>query len=116
LAPIFALEGHLNIYEAYATGPFAIRVAGMASESQERALSLVDEEDLPELLRHQPPAAMLGGLEGETEIPLVRCARRFPNCQLYALAHDWQSDRTRPVLRPLDLTWSIPPSPVSSAH
>jgi hypothetical protein len=71
LSPIFPLEGGLEIYPAFVTGPFAWRVAPLVSHDDRQALGLVSANDLPILLRNSPPKGILVGLEGDLEKPLV---------------------------------------------
>ncbi len=74
LAPIFPLEGGLEIYSEFVTGPFAWRVAPLMPAGDRRALGLVSASDLPSLLSKSPPDGILVGLEGRSEKPLVEYA------------------------------------------
>jgi hypothetical protein len=67
MAPIIPLEGGLDIYEQFATGPFAFRVAPMVPESDRRALHLIDGHDLSQLLSQRPPMAVLFNVEEPSE-------------------------------------------------
>ncbi len=76
LAPIFALEGGLDIYEPLATGPFAWRTAALISPADRARLGLVSPLELNALLRVRPAAAVLVGVEREElEGPLIDYAR-----------------------------------------
>ncbi|MDB5319757.1 MAG: hypothetical protein JWN40_1388 [Phycisphaerales bacterium] len=75
LAPIFPLEGGADIYEALATGPFAMRAGARLNESNERLYKLMDEDDLPELFDRHPPAGVLTGLERGQDDPIAIIAR-----------------------------------------
>jgi hypothetical protein len=72
LAPIYPLEAGIEVYEQYATAPFAMRVAPMVPEDDETPLHLLDEEDLRALLRERPPAAVVAGFEGPGDAALLR--------------------------------------------
>lgn len=74
LNPIYALEGGNDIYETYATGPFAARVAPMMTPEDRDAVKLWDARRLDEELNRTPPAAVLGGIEGDTDAPLLAYA------------------------------------------
>jgi 4-amino-4-deoxy-L-arabinose transferase-like glycosyltransferase len=65
LAPIFCLEGGLEIYEEFATGPFAWRTAGFLNERNRKELKMYAEDDLPNLLKERPPRGVLVGFERE---------------------------------------------------
>ena len=88
LAPIFPLEGGLDIYETYATGPFSLRVAGMLPARQRRYLGLVDEQRLNDLARKRPPQAVLGGLEGASDRPLF-LRGDASGCTLVCVPRNW---------------------------
>jgi hypothetical protein len=72
LAPIYPLEGGMDVYEPFATGPFAMRVAAMVPEDDEGPLHLLDEQDLGVVLRQRPPAAAVAGFEGPDDAALIR--------------------------------------------
>ncbi len=75
LAPIYPLEGGVDIYEEFAAGPFVWRVAPLVPERTRREVGIVAEPDLPDLLRSKPPRAVLIGFEGGLEGALVNAAR-----------------------------------------
>lgn len=76
LSSIVPLEGGVNIYEEFATGAFAWRTAHFLPRDRRIALGMVSEDDLEDFLRAKPPKAILVGLEGELEKPLVEYAKR----------------------------------------
>jgi hypothetical protein len=71
LSPVLPLEGGLEIYPAFATGPFAWRVAPLVSPDDRQALGLVSAHELPTLLSNNPPKGILVGREGGLEKPLI---------------------------------------------
>ncbi len=76
LSPIHILEGGLPIYPAFATGPFAWRVADLVDPATRAARHLVGPSDLETLLV-EPPRALLTGLDNDDELeeaPLVAYA------------------------------------------
>lgn len=75
LAPITPLEMGYKIYPAFATGPFAWRLAHLVKPERRAQLHLVAYQDLNAYLESQPPAAILVGYEKpEQEAPLVAYA------------------------------------------
>jgi len=74
-APIFPLEGGLEIYEEFATGPFAWRTAPLLPKHKRKALGVISEEELRDFLKTKPPRGILVGFEAELEKPLVNYAR-----------------------------------------
>lgn len=71
LSPIHALEGHLPVYPQFALGPFIVRAAPWVPEEDRRHYShFVTPDGIPALLRAQPPAAILIGMEGDIDAPL----------------------------------------------
>jgi hypothetical protein len=75
LSPLFALEGGLEIYNELGAGPFGWRMAGLLTRDERRDLALVAPGDLDDLVRDDPPGAILTGLEPGLEEPLVAYAR-----------------------------------------
>ena len=71
LAPLYPLEGETRIYEEFATGVFAWRVAPFVPEDERRRLGLVSETELPGLLSTRPPDAILAGFESGSEGPFI---------------------------------------------
>ena len=76
LAPLFPLEGGLEVYTEFATGPFAWRRAHLIPEQMRRKLGIVSEAELAALLDAEPPAAVLAGYENRfgLEEPLIEYA------------------------------------------
>ncbi len=75
LAPLFPLEGGGQIYEQFATGAFAWRVAPLVPASDRQKMGIVSPDELPNLLRAQPPDALLVGYEGDLERPFLEYAQ-----------------------------------------
>lgn len=63
LAPIIPLEADLEIYPAFATGPFTWRVAGLLTEAKRSQYGLVSLNELNQYLEHDKPAGILTGFE-----------------------------------------------------
>ena len=63
LAPVVPLEGGLEIYKELVTGPFAWRTARFLPEHRRRALGMISEDDLPDMVRSDPPVSVLVGFE-----------------------------------------------------
>jgi hypothetical protein len=75
LAPLFPLEGGLDVYLELAAGPFGWRINPFLPDAEKRALHLASAGDLNNLLRTTPPRAILTGLEPGLEDPLKAYAR-----------------------------------------
>lgn len=67
LAPVLAMEGGLQTYEALATGPFTWRVAHIIPLANRRLVGWIGRDDLAEALAASPPTAVLTGLEAANE-------------------------------------------------
>lgn len=76
LAPIVPLEGGAAIDPAFATGPFAWRVAHRVEPGLRRRLGLVSRDDLDRHFAERPPGSLLLGFEGALEDPLREWAQR----------------------------------------
>ncbi|HEX4792582.1 MAG TPA: hypothetical protein VH370_02260 [Humisphaera sp.] len=76
LHPIIPLEGGCDIYEEFTTGPFVGRIAPMIPTDDQPALHILGEGMLSAELRRRPAAAVLAGIEGDPESPLIRYATR----------------------------------------
>jgi hypothetical protein len=90
LSPVYLLDGDLQIYPEFASGPFAWRISQFVPSKDRSALHLVSETDLDTWLGQDPPGGILVGLHGELERPLVRYAldkgyqeRRFAELVLF---------------------------------
>jgi len=70
-SPIFPLEGHQDIYEELATGPFSARAARLISESDEAHFKVADEDDWKKAIRQRPTVAILTGFEGHLDGDLI---------------------------------------------
>ncbi len=66
LAPVFPLEGGLEIYPAFATGPFTWRTAHLLSPEKQLLYGVVSQGSLQTFLAANPPAAILTGFERNT--------------------------------------------------
>ncbi|HEY0624984.1 hypothetical protein [Sphingomonas sp.] len=76
LSPIHALEGHLPIYPHFALGQFMVRAAPWVPEDERRHYAnFVTPNGMPALLSARPPAAILTGMEGDTDAALDAFAR-----------------------------------------
>jgi hypothetical protein len=75
LAPLYPLEGGLEIYPALAAGPFAWRVAPLLSARERQEFHVVGNADLDGLVGTDPPAAVLTGAEGNLEGALIGYAQ-----------------------------------------
>jgi len=67
LAPIVPLEGGLDIYEAFATGPFTWRTAFLLSEEKREEYGVISYLDLDGYLENNPPDAILVGFESKND-------------------------------------------------
>lgn len=75
LSPIYPIEGGCGIYEEFATGPFAWRLAHLMSVEERGAMNVVAPDDLDSFLAADPPAAvLLGAEEKKLEKPLRKWA------------------------------------------
>lgn len=78
LAPLYALEGGAAIYPAFASGPFAWRVAPLLDEATRARYGVIGPAELDDLLQAAPPRAILTGVEDDDarlEQPLVDYAQ-----------------------------------------
>jgi len=75
LVPQFAIEAGRPIYPQFSTGSFAWRVTPQLDPAQINQLGLVAQDELDTFLISDPPAAILVGLEGDLDVPLVTYAR-----------------------------------------
>jgi hypothetical protein len=73
-APIYPLEAGLSIYPDLESGPFAMRVAAQLSETSRRGYIMMSGSDLVAAMQSNPPAAILVGVEGSLEDPLIEFA------------------------------------------
>jgi hypothetical protein len=61
LSPLYVIEAGLPIYKEFVTGPFAWRVSAFATADEAAARKLPYAPGLNELLRKEPPLAVLAG-------------------------------------------------------
>jgi hypothetical protein len=86
LAPAYVDESGLTTYPAFATGPFAWRVAHLVPPEKRKRFHVIAPADLESFLANKPPAAILTGVEeDELEVPLIA----------YANAHGYQRVRLK---------------------
>jgi hypothetical protein len=76
MAPILPLEGGLDIYPEFATGPFAWRTARLLAVADRVRFKMVSPMDLDVFLRPAPPSGILVGAEPDKEDPLIEYAKR----------------------------------------
>jgi 4-amino-4-deoxy-L-arabinose transferase-like glycosyltransferase len=77
LAPVYALEGGLDVYPEFSTGPFALRFAHFVAPERRQKLHMVAQEELDDFLKNDPPAAVILGLEPDkAEKPLKDYVKR----------------------------------------
>jgi len=77
LTPIYPLDGGVEIYSDFATGPFAWRTAHFLTDKERKALGVVSEDDLQVFLTKDPPAAILVGMHPGVEEPLINYAQQI---------------------------------------
>jgi hypothetical protein len=92
LSPVYALEGGLEIYRELATGSFVFRIGDLLSDAERARYVATSFTTLAALLDADPPAAILIGDEGDSELPLLEYAEsrgyrpaeaQFPQGQLF---------------------------------
>lgn len=75
-SPIHVQEGHLPVYPHFALGQFQVRAAPWVPQDERRHSDyFVTPDAIPALLAAQPPAAILTGMEGDTDAALDAFAR-----------------------------------------
>lgn len=81
LAPIYPLEGKAPVYDEFATGPFAWRVASLVDADERQTYRLVAAGDLNSYLQRRPRAVLITADDNDTdeEQPLID----------YAETHDY---------------------------
>jgi hypothetical protein len=75
LAPIYPLEGGLEVYPELATGPFAYRTADITSPQLAKYYRMVSPSGITALFDADPPAAILVGFEEALEAPMLAYAK-----------------------------------------
>jgi hypothetical protein len=76
LAPIYAIEGGLDVYPEFATGQFAYRTAEFADSSLRQYYRTTSPSEVGAFLMADPPAAILVGFEPKLEAPLIKFAEQ----------------------------------------
>jgi 4-amino-4-deoxy-L-arabinose transferase-like glycosyltransferase len=76
LGPLFPLEAGLDIYPAFATGPFAWRTARYLDAKSRVMQGFVSSEELDAYLADAPPDGILVGIHPNLEEPFIRYAER----------------------------------------
>lgn len=71
LAPIYAIEGGLDVYPELTAGPLVYRVGDLIPVADRVHYRLVSPTTLGALLERTPPAAILVGFEGALDGPFV---------------------------------------------
>jgi hypothetical protein len=74
LAPIYPLEGNLDIYPEFASGPFAYRAAQFASPELRKYYRTTSPGEVRDFFKADPPAAILVGFDPKLEEPMVKFA------------------------------------------
>jgi hypothetical protein len=76
LTPLLAVEAGLPVYPELASGPFLYRVGDLLTPEQRARVRATSPSTVGDLLRSDPPSAVLVGFEGELDAPLEAFARR----------------------------------------
>lgn len=76
LTPLLAVEAGLPVYPELASGPFLYRVGDLLTPEQRAGVRGTSPSTVGDLLRGDPPSAVLVGFEGELDAPLEAFARR----------------------------------------
>jgi hypothetical protein len=76
LAPLYPLEGGLDIFLPTVTAPFSWRVAPFLSDFHQRTYNLVGETNFTQYIQANPPDAIFLGVEPEFEGILIRYAQQ----------------------------------------
>ena len=71
LSPLYAIEANLPIYPQFSTGPFLYRISDLLTPKQRNHFVGTSQKSVKELLNAEPPAAILVGLEGNLDEPLI---------------------------------------------
>ena len=76
LAPIFPLEGRVDIYKEFATGPFMWRISDLVDKHDREALKVISADELEDYLDRERPAAILVGFQKDLERPFILYAKK----------------------------------------
>ncbi len=74
-APIYPLEGGLDIYDDFADGPFAWRSITLLTDAERRGAGLMSPEEVDARIKREPPKAILLGFEADLEKPWLKYAQ-----------------------------------------
>ncbi|WP_018185278.1 hypothetical protein [Kaistia granuli] len=85
LAPIYPLEGGLEVYPELSTGPFAYRTGDITPPALAAQYKMTSPTHIGALLASEPPAALLLGFAPGLEAPM----RAFAEANGYAPAKDF---------------------------
>lgn len=77
LAPIYPLEGGLQVYPELATGQFAYRTAEFANSYLRNFYRTTSPSEITAFLAANPPDGILVGFDSKLEEPLVRFAEQY---------------------------------------
>ncbi|WP_274628678.1 hypothetical protein [Arvimicrobium flavum] len=75
LAPLYVLEGGLDVYPELATGLFAYRTGDLTPPELAKFYKMTSPTKVAAMLEAEPPAALLLGFEPELEAPLLAYAQ-----------------------------------------
>lgn len=75
LAPVYPLEGQLDVYPEFSTGQFVYRVADITKPELLRYYRTTSPNKVEAFLAADPPAAILIGFDPELEAPMLRFAQ-----------------------------------------
>ena len=76
LAPVYPLEGGLEVYPELATGPFAYRTADITAPELAKYYRMTSPTRIGALFDADPPAALLLGFDRALEAPMLAYANR----------------------------------------
>jgi hypothetical protein len=74
LSPILVMESNLSIYSELSTGPFLYRIGDFLTTEQRKQFVGTSPESMNYLFNEDPPGAILVGLGGELDNPLIEYA------------------------------------------
>lgn len=76
LSPVYPLEGGLDVYLEFATGPFAYRTADITAPELAAFYRMTSPTKVEALFDRDPPAALLLGFDEALERPMLAYAQR----------------------------------------
>jgi hypothetical protein len=76
IAPIYPLEGGLQIYSPMATGVFAFRSGSLLNSNQRQDQGIVSKENFEAYLDQDLPEGILVGFDQVVEAPIIQYAIR----------------------------------------